>query len=76
MKDEQVQFKPGWGTWFSNRNETLRLLTHRSITSIRPWGLRAGAWRKTANSYGWKPLRPNISLDPKQSRLSYKYAQS
>jgi len=67
------EFIPGWGTWFSNRNGTLRLLTDRNITVMRPWGSKAGAWRKTPKSYGWKPLRPKISLDPKQAKLSYKY---
>ena len=66
------QFVPANGVWFSNG--TLRIVTHRNITVIRPWGPKAGAWRKTPKSYGWKPLRPNISLNPKQARPSYKYA--
>ena len=72
MTIPKTEFKPGWGTWFSNG--TLRILTNIMLLVIRPWGDAAGAWHKTSKSQGWKHLRPNISLDPKQAKLSYKYA--
>jgi len=63
-------FYPAYGVWFSKGS--LRIGNHNSMTVCRPWGEKAGAWRKTRAHPDWKSVRPdNVEFDEELARYKY-----
>lgn len=62
MRDRKIMtpafpFMPG----LKLKGDMLEEFTESGVTCIRPWGPRAGAWKKEADG-GWRPIRPSLSL--------------